>query len=85
MPAMTITIYVQILNIGPKAWEEVTDHAKTCIIGEEVYIYIDPNSQQKCGVVFDVVGQVKGLLKESQYFPMNMLSDDKQVWLFCFV
>lgn len=54
------------------------NHAETCIIDEAVYMYIDPNLQQKSGVVFNVVGQVKGLLKGSQYFPINLLSDDEQ-------
>lgn len=69
---------MQILNVGPKIWEEITDHAKTCLIGEEVYMYTDRNLQQKSGVVFNVIGQVKGLLKESQYLPMNRLSDTDQ-------
>lgn len=68
----------QILDVGSKRWEEVTDHAKKCVIDGEVYTYTDPNSQQKCGVVFDVIGQVKGLIKEFQYFPMHVLPDDEQ-------
>lgn len=80
-----IAIYVQILNVGSKRWEEVIDHAKTCIIGGEVYMYTAPNSHQKCGVVFDVIGQVKGLLKEFQYLPMNVLPYDEQVYIFPFL
>ncbi|XP_074364633.1 calmodulin-binding protein 60 A-like isoform X1 [Apium graveolens] len=68
----------KILKVSSKIWEEITDHAKTCLIDEEVYMYIDHNSQQKSGVVFDVIGQVKGLLKGSQYLPMDMLSDTEQ-------
>ncbi|KAK1357812.1 Calmodulin binding protein-like [Heracleum sosnowskyi] len=68
----------KILKVRFKIWEEITDHAKTCIIDEEVYMYIDRNLQQKSGVVFDVIGQVKGVLKESQYLPMNMLPDTEQ-------
>ncbi|KAK1357813.1 hypothetical protein POM88_051069 [Heracleum sosnowskyi] len=69
----------EILKVSTKTWEEVTDHAKTCIIDDKaVHVYFDPDSQQKCGAVFDVIGQVKGSLKESRYFPMNMLSDVEQ-------
>lgn len=76
---------MQILKVSSKIWEEITDHAKTCLIDEEVYMYIDHNSQQKSGVVFDVIGQVKGLLKGSQYLPMDMLSDTEQACLSCFL
>ncbi|WOG99507.1 hypothetical protein DCAR_0518860 [Daucus carota subsp. sativus] len=68
----------EILNVRSKIWEEITGNAKKCLIDEGVYIYIDRNLQQNNGVVFDVIGQVKGLIKESQYFPMSMLSDDEQ-------
>ena len=72
---------MQILNVRSKIWEEITGNAKKCLIDEGVYIYIDRNLQQNNGVVFDVIGQVKGLIKESQYFPMSMLSDDEQACL----
>lgn len=76
-------IYVQILNFNSKALEGVTDHAKTCIIDEaKVYMYIDPNSQQMCGVVYDVIRQVKGLIKEYQYFPFHRLSDNEKACVF---
>ncbi|WOG99506.1 hypothetical protein DCAR_0518859 [Daucus carota subsp. sativus] len=69
----------KILNFNSKALEGVTDHAKTCIIDEaKVYMYIDPNSQQMCGVVYDVIRQVKGLIKEYQYFPFHRLSDNEK-------
>ncbi|KAK1357815.1 hypothetical protein POM88_051071 [Heracleum sosnowskyi] len=72
--------------VGTKTWEEVTDHAKTCIIDDKaIQVYFDPDSQQKCGAVFDVIGQVKRSLKESRYFPMNMLSDvigQEKVWTY---
>ncbi|KAL1814693.1 hypothetical protein ACET3Z_017267 [Daucus carota] len=68
----------EILNVRSKIWEEITGNAKKCLIDEGVYIYIDRNLQQNNGVVFDVIGQVKGLIKESQYFPMSMLTDDEQ-------
>ncbi|KAL1814692.1 hypothetical protein ACET3Z_017266 [Daucus carota] len=69
----------KILNFNSKALEGVTDHAKTCIIDEaKVYMYIDPNSQQMCGVVYDVIRQVKGLIKEYQYFPIHRLPDDEK-------
>ncbi|XP_074359850.1 calmodulin-binding protein 60 D-like [Apium graveolens] len=55
-----------ILKVGPKKWEEITDHAKTCIINGKVHVYISPDSKQMCGVVFDAIGQLKGSLKESQ-------------------
>lgn len=43
-----------------------------------VHLYYYPNSQQKMGVVFNVVGQVKGLVKESQYVLIDNLSEKEK-------
>lgn len=59
-------------------WEVITDHARTCMIDEGLYLYYYPSSQQKTGVVFNVVGQVKGLVRESLYFPTDLLSEKEK-------
>lgn len=38
-----------------------------------------PNPEQKYGVVFNVVGKLKGLLRENQYVPVDRLSDLEKV------
>ncbi|CAK9138654.1 unnamed protein product [Ilex paraguariensis] len=66
--------------LGPGAKKEVTlDHARKCIIDKKVYLYHYPPSQQNTGVVFNVVGQVLGLLLTCQYVPFDKLSKIQKV------
>lgn len=68
----------KILGAGAKTWEVITDHARTCMIDDVVHLYYYPNSQQKMGVVFNVVGHAKGLVKESQYVLIDNLSEKEK-------
>jgi hypothetical protein len=57
---------VQILGGGmsTKIWEVAVEHAKTtCIKSDKVHIYY-PDSPSKTAVVFNVVGEVRGLISE---------------------
>ncbi|MGI4694191.1 hypothetical protein ACR2XS_26375, partial [Klebsiella pneumoniae] len=58
-----------------KTWEAITEHASTCLIDESVQYCYYPNPDQKSGVVFNVVGKLKGLLRESRYVSVDGLSD----------
>ncbi|XP_059641012.1 calmodulin-binding protein 60 A-like isoform X2 [Cornus florida] len=63
----------EILGAGTKMVEIMINHAQTCILDKTVYLY-RPSSQQKNGVVFNVVGQLIGLLLEGQCVPSDRLS-----------
>lgn len=63
----------QVLNLKPKILEETISHARRCIINERMYSFID--FQEKEGVVFNIVGEVLGLILESHYLPMHQLSE----------
>ncbi|KAK4437168.1 Calmodulin-binding protein 60 D [Sesamum alatum] len=67
-----------VVNLGPKKWELTVNNARASISDGRMYCYI--NSEQKMGIVFNVLGQVLGLYSESQYVPtnMNMLSENQQ-------
>ncbi|KAK7825932.1 calmodulin-binding protein 60 a [Quercus suber] len=54
-------------GISAKMWEVTVEHAQTCVLEKRMFLYSPPSSQQKNGVVFNVVGQVMGLLLECQY------------------
>lgn len=74
---------VQILGTGmsAKMWEVTVDHARTCVLDKRVFLYCPPSSQQKNGVVFNSVGQVRGLLSECQYVPLDKLSETEKALL----
>lgn len=69
----------KILRAGAKTWKAITDHASTCLIDESVQFCYYSSPEQKYGVVFNVVGKLKGLLRESQYVPVDGLSDVEKV------
>ncbi|XP_031277348.1 calmodulin-binding protein 60 A isoform X1 [Pistacia vera] len=65
-------------GMSAKMWEVTVDHARTCILDKRTFLYCPPGSQQKSGVVFNVVGQVMGLLSECQYVPVDKLSETEK-------
>lgn len=65
-------------GMSAKMWEVTVEHARTCVLDKIIYLYCPPVSQQKTGVVFNVVGQVMGLLSEGQYVPIDKLSETEK-------
>uniref|UniRef100_A0A5B7ACG9 Calmodulin-binding protein 60 A n=1 Tax=Davidia involucrata TaxID=16924 RepID=A0A5B7ACG9_DAVIN len=65
-------------GMSAKMWEVTVDHARTCILDKKLYLYCPTGSQQKTGVVFNVVGQVTGLLSECQYVHIDKLSETEK-------
>lgn len=53
--------------------EETLSHARRCIINERMYSFID--LQEKEGVVFNIVGEVLGLVLDFHFQPMHQLSE----------
>ncbi|XP_048330907.1 calmodulin-binding protein 60 A isoform X3 [Ziziphus jujuba] len=65
-------------GMSAKMWEVTVEHARTCVLDKRIFVYCPPSSQQKTGVVFNVVGQVMGLLSECQYVPIEKLSETEK-------
>ncbi|XP_075660453.1 uncharacterized protein LOC142630349 isoform X3 [Castanea sativa] len=65
-------------GMSAKMWEVTVEHAQTCVLEKRMFLYSPPSSQQKYGVVFNVVGQVMGLLLECQYVPIDKLSETEK-------
>ncbi|KAK8690510.1 hypothetical protein V6N13_074042 [Hibiscus sabdariffa] len=66
-------------GMSAKMWEVTVEHARTCVLDKRVYLYCPPGSQQKSGVVFNIVGQVTGLLSECQYITIDKLSETEKI------
>lgn len=64
--------------MSAKMWEVTIDHARTCVLDPGLLSYCPPGSQQKTGVVFNIVGQVMGLLSDGQYAPIDKLSETEK-------
>ncbi|KAI7756181.1 hypothetical protein M8C21_032387 [Ambrosia artemisiifolia] len=64
--------------MSTKMWEVVVEHAARCVIDDnKLYLYC-PQSQNKDGVVFNVVGQVLGLLSDCKYVVSDNLSETEK-------
>lgn len=65
--------------MSAKMWEVTVDHARTCVLDKELYLYYPSGSQQKKGVVFNVVGEVMGFVSDCQYITTDKLSETEKV------
>lgn len=61
-------------GMSAKVWEATLEHARTCVLDERMYVYF-PRAHVKNGVVFNVVGQVTGLLRDGQHVLVDKLSE----------
>ncbi|CAL4945190.1 unnamed protein product [Urochloa decumbens] len=50
-------------GMSTKMWEATVEHAETCVLSDKVHYYY-PDGLNKAGVVFNVVGEVTGLLSD---------------------
>lgn len=74
---------MQILGSGMSArmWEVTVEHARTCILTDQVHVYY-PDNQRKTGFIFNDVGEVLGVLSEQRLVSVNDLPDDERVCTF---
>uniref|UniRef100_A0A0E0KKW5 Calmodulin binding protein C-terminal domain-containing protein n=1 Tax=Oryza punctata TaxID=4537 RepID=A0A0E0KKW5_ORYPU len=59
-----------------KVWEVTVEHSKTCILTDKVHLYY-PDSLSKTAVVFNVVGEVRGLISEKFVCADDLMEKDK--------
>ncbi|OEL25023.1 Calmodulin-binding protein 60 B, partial [Dichanthelium oligosanthes] len=50
-------------GMSTKMWEATVEHAETCVLTDKVHYYY-PDGVNKPGVVFNVVGEVRGLISD---------------------
>ncbi|XP_016432273.1 calmodulin-binding protein 60 A [Nicotiana tabacum] len=65
-------------GMSAKMWEVTVEHARTCVLDKNLYLYRPSGSMQSNGVVFNIVGQVTGLLSDCQYLPIDKLSETQK-------
>ncbi|XWS37389.1 hypothetical protein CRYUN_Cryun19dG0038800 [Craigia yunnanensis] len=66
-------------GMSAKMWEVTLEHARTCVLDKRMHLYCPPGSQQKSGVVFNIVGQVTGVLSECHYVTIDKLSETEKI------
>lgn len=66
-------------GMSTKMWEVTAEHARRCVVDDKkLYLYCPP-SLNRDGVVFNVVGQVLGLLSDRKYVVADHLSEVQRV------
>lgn len=70
--------------MSSKKWKTTVEHARSCVLDKTLYLYNPSTSTslQRTAVVFNVVGQVTGVLSEGQYITTDKLSDEEKAGLF---
>ncbi|CAD6207413.1 unnamed protein product [Miscanthus lutarioriparius] len=63
-------------GMSAKMWEATVEHAKTCVLTDKVHHYY-PDSLNKAGVVFSVVGEVRGLISD-KYVSVDDLTEKEK-------
>ncbi|XP_073039848.1 calmodulin-binding protein 60 A-like isoform X1 [Primulina eburnea] len=66
------------VGISAKKWEATVEHAQTCTFDSKLYYYDSGRSLQKNGAVFNMVGQVMGMISNGQYVLADKLSESEK-------
>ncbi|WOK95116.1 hypothetical protein Cni_G03823 [Canna indica] len=64
-------------GMSARMWEVTIEHARTCILGDQVHVYY-PNGQEKSGYVFNAVGEVLGTFSNEQFLSVDELSNNER-------
>jgi hypothetical protein len=75
-PSYSQTMQILGSGMSTKMWEVTVEHSKTCILTDKVHLYY-PHSLIKTAVVFNVVGEVRGLISEKFVCADDLMEKDK--------
>ncbi|KAJ6829020.1 calmodulin-binding protein 60 A-like isoform X2 [Iris pallida] len=68
-------------GMSAKMWEAAVEHARTCMIPKQMYVYFANAGNQRntgVGVVFNIVGEVLGVLSQGQFVSINDISSESE-------
>lgn len=61
-----------------RMWDNTVEHAKTCVLGGKLYIYY-ADGVHSAGVVFNHIYELRGLIAEGQFLPLESLNHNQKV------
>lgn len=67
-----------------RMWENTVEHAKTCVLGGKLYVYYIDETHSK-GAVFNHIYELRGLIADGQFFPLESLTHSQKVGCYGFV
>lgn len=65
-------------GMSNKMWENTVEHAKTCVLGEKLFVYY-ANRANSLAAVFDEIYELRGLIDDGQFFPLESLTHDQKI------
>ncbi|KAG6676583.1 hypothetical protein I3842_15G158900 [Carya illinoinensis] len=65
-------------GMSNRMWENTVEHAKTCVLGGKLYIYYT-DEIHSTGIVFDNIYELRGLITDGQFLPLESLSDRQKI------
>ncbi|XAR66783.1 hypothetical protein NMG60_11013119 [Bertholletia excelsa] len=61
-----------------RMWENTVEHAKTCVLGEKMYVY-HAEGTNGMGVVFNDIYELTGLIVDGQFFNLESLTHNQKI------
>lgn len=62
-----------------RMWENTVEHAKTCVLGEKLYVYYTDETLRNTGVVFNHIYEFRGLITDGQFVSLESLTHNQKV------
>ncbi|KAM1173194.1 hypothetical protein ACFX13_026551 [Malus domestica] len=65
-------------GMSNRMWENTVEHAKTCVLGGKLYVYYTDQAHGT-GVVFNHIYELRGLIADGQFLPLESLTHTQKV------
>ncbi|KAJ8767761.1 hypothetical protein K2173_020701 [Erythroxylum novogranatense] len=65
-------------GMSNRMWDNTVEHAKTCVLGGKLYVYY-PDGTHSTGVVFNHIYELRGLIVDGQFLPLESLTNHQKM------
>ncbi|GKV03345.1 hypothetical protein SLEP1_g15663 [Rubroshorea leprosula] len=65
-------------GMSNRMWENTVEHAKTCVLGEKLYVYYTDQTNNT-GVIFNHIFELSGLVADGQFYSLESLTESQKI------
>lgn len=65
-------------GMSNRMWENTVEHAKTCVLGNKLFVYYTDESNST-GIVFNNIYELRGLIADNQFFSLESLTPNQKM------
>ncbi|GLT85380.1 hypothetical protein SLE2022_035710 [Rubroshorea leprosula] len=65
-------------GMSNRMWENTVEHAKTCVLGEKLYVYYTDQTSNT-GVIFNHIFELSGLVADGQFYSLESLTESQKI------